>query len=93
MWIFQTQSASGSQHILAVCENDCPVEFLSKGQSDGDVKWSGVLKGIVENTAVRIDRLKLLFIATKVVRDGNVAKVNYSLHSDRAPGTLHFLSF
>ena len=65
---------------------------LSKEQSDVAGERSGVLKGIVENT-VRIARLKLLFIAAKVVKDSNVDKVKYSIHDDRTPAMLHFLKF
>jgi len=63
---------------------------LSQGQSAAE--RSGVLKGIVENT-VRIARLKLLFIAAKVVKDGNVDKVKYSIHDARTPAMLHVLKF
>jgi hypothetical protein len=65
---------------------------LSKAQSDVAGERSGVLKGIVENT-LRIARLKLLFIAAKVVKDGNVDKVKYSIHDARTPAMLHFLKF
>ncbi len=50
------------------------------------------LKGIVDNT-LRIARLKLLYIAAKVVIDSNVNKVKYSIHDARTPGMLHFLKF
>jgi len=53
---------------------------------------SGVLKGIVENT-LRIARLKLLFIAAKLVKDENRDKVKYSIHDARTPALLHFLGF
>jgi len=65
---------------------------LSKEQSDVAGERSGILKGIVENT-VRIARLKLLFIAAKVVKDSNVDKVKYSIHDARTPAMLHFLKF
>ena len=65
---------------------------LSKDRSDAVEEHSGVLKGIVENT-VRIARLKLLFIAAKVVKDGNVDKVKYSIHDTRTPAMLYFLKF
>ena len=65
---------------------------FSKEQSDDAGEHSGVLKGIVENT-VRIARLKLLFIAAKVVKDSNVDKVKYSIHDARTPAMLHFLKF
>jgi hypothetical protein len=51
---------------------------------------SKVMQGIVTNT-VRIARLKLLFIAAKVVKDGNRDKVKYSVHDARTPEMLSFL--
>ena len=50
------------------------------------------LQGIMNNT-IRIARLKLLFIAAKVVTDSNVDKVKYSIHDARTPAMLHFLKF
>ena len=46
------------------------------GQAGDGVKG---LQGIMNNT-IRIVRLKLLFIAAKVVTDSNVDKVKYSIH-------------
>jgi hypothetical protein len=48
------------------------------------------LKGIMANT-IRIARLKLLFIAAKVVKGGGADKVKYSIHDSRTPGMIHFL--
>jgi hypothetical protein len=50
------------------------------------------LNGIMTNT-VRIARLKLLFIAAKVVSAGNRDKVKYSIHDSRTPAMLNFLNF
>ena len=50
------------------------------------------LQGIMNNT-IRIARLKLLFIAAKVVKESNVDKVKYSIHDARTPAMLHFLNF
>jgi hypothetical protein len=50
------------------------------------------LKGIMTNT-VRIARLKLLFIAAKVVTHSGRDKIKYSIHDSRTPEVLHFLSF
>jgi len=50
------------------------------------------LKGIVNNT-LRIARLKLLFIAAKVVKDGNRDKVKYSIHDARTPAMFYLLKF
>jgi hypothetical protein len=50
------------------------------------------LKGIIKNT-VRIARLKLLFIAAKVVKDGNRDKVKYSIHDARTSAMFYLLQF
>jgi hypothetical protein len=50
------------------------------------------LQGIMNNT-IRIARLKLLFIAAKVVKESNVDKVKYSIHDARTPAMLRFLKF
>jgi hypothetical protein len=51
-----------------------------------------ILKGIMSNT-VRIARLKLLFIAAKVVKDGNRDKVKYSIHDARTAAMFSLLQF
>ncbi|MCG8701736.1 MAG: transposase, partial [Bacteroidales bacterium] len=48
------------------------------------------LKTIAANT-IRIARLKLLFIAAKVVKDQNRDKVKYSIHDARTPAMVGFL--
>jgi hypothetical protein len=50
------------------------------------------LAGIMNNT-IRIARLKLLFIAAKVVRESNVDKVKYSIYDARTPAMIKFLKF
>ena len=50
------------------------------------------LKTVASNT-IRIARLKLLFIAAKVVKDQNRDKVKYSIHDARTPAMIHFLDF
>ena len=50
------------------------------------------LQGILNNT-IRIARLKLLFIAAKVVSHSNRDKVRYSIHDARTPAMLNFLKF
>jgi len=65
---------------------------LSEDQSDDAFESSGAMKGIVENT-IRIARLKLLFIAAKVVKNGNVNKVKFSIHDARTPAMFHFLKY
>jgi hypothetical protein len=48
------------------------------------------LDSIASNT-IRIARLKLLFIAAKVVKDQNRDKVKYSIHDARTPIMIKFL--
>ena len=50
------------------------------------------LQGIMNNT-IRIARLKLLFIAAKVVKESNRHKVKYSIHDARTPSMLNFLKY
>jgi hypothetical protein len=50
------------------------------------------LQGIMNNT-IRIARLKLLFIAAKVVKESNRHKVKYSIHDARTASMLNFLKF
>ncbi len=50
------------------------------------------LKTVAYNT-IRIARLKLLYIAAKVVKDQNRDKVKYSIHDARTPAMIHFLNF
>lgn len=45
------------------------------------------------DATIRIARLKLLMIASKVVRDGNRTKVKYSIHDARTPALLRFFKF
>ena len=47
---------------------------------------------LMDNT-IRIARLKLLMIASKVVKDGNRNKVKYSIHDARTFGLLNFFKF
>ena len=49
-------------------------------------------EGLMTNT-IRIARLKLLFIAAKVVKNSNTNKVKYSIHDARAPAMMNFLKF
>jgi hypothetical protein len=50
------------------------------------------IQGIMNNT-IRIARLKLLFIAAKVVKESNVDKVKYSIHDSRTAAMINFLKF
>jgi hypothetical protein len=67
-------------------------QSLSPGHSKDRPSAGSHLKNIMANT-VRIARLKLLFIAAKVVKDGNRDKVKYSIHDARTPEMLCFLRF
>lgn len=57
-----------------------------------NIKKMPSLKTVAANT-IRIARLKLLFIAAKVVKDQNCDKVKYSIHDARTPAMIHFLNF
>ena len=57
-------------------------QSISDDRSQAAAAEGSALKGIMSNT-VRIARLKLLFIAAKVVKDGNRDKVKYSIHDSR----------
>lgn len=57
-----------------------------------DTKEKASLKTVVSNT-IRIARLKMLFIAAKVVKDQNRDKVKYSIHDARTPAMIRFLNF
>lgn len=66
----------------------------SIGKDELDTSYNPFLglKGIMNNT-IRIARLKLLYIAAKVVNNSNVDMVKYSIHDARTPGMLNFLKF
>ena len=61
-------------------------------EQEKDKKDTVSLKMVASNT-IRIARLKMLFIAAKVVRDQNRDKVKYSIHDARTPTMIHFLKF
>ncbi len=65
---------------------------LPAGRSHSAAADGSALKDIMSNT-VRIARLKLLFIAAKVVKDGNRDKVKYSIHDARTPAMFYLLQF
>jgi len=67
-------------------------QSVSGDRSEAAAADGSVLKGIMSNT-VRIARLKLLFIAAKVVKDGNRDKVKYSIHDARTPAMFYLLKF
>ena len=61
-------------------------------EQEKDKKDTVSLKMVASNT-IRIARLKMLFIAAKVVRDQNRDKVKYSIHDARTPTMIRFLKF
>jgi len=67
-------------------------QSMSADQSLPPTIGGRVLNGIMNNT-VRIARLKLLFIAAKLVKDGNRDKVKYSIHDNRTPAMFYLLQF
>ena len=67
-------------------------QSVSADRSQAAAADGSVLKGIMNNT-VRIARLKLLFIAAKVVKDGNRDKVEYSIHDARTPTMFYLLQY
>jgi hypothetical protein len=67
-------------------------QSVSDDRSQAAASEASALKGIMSNT-VRIARLKLLFIAAKVVKDGNRDKVKYSIHDARTPAVFYLLQF
>jgi hypothetical protein len=60
--------------------------------SIADTPHDRSLQAVVSHT-IRIARLKLLFIAAKVVRDSNRDKVKYSIHDVRTPVLISFLRY
>jgi len=62
---------------------------MSANSSTSDEKG---FKGVMTNT-IRIARLRLLFIASKVVKDSNRDKVKYSIHDTRTYPMMKFLKF
>ena len=53
---------------------------------------SAGLSGVMDNT-IRIARLKLLFIAGKLVSHANRYRLKYSIHDSLTLGLMHFLDF
>jgi hypothetical protein len=66
--------------------------LAAKSQESKNVQEKASLKTVASNT-IRIARLKMLFIAAKVVRDQNRDKVKYSVHEARTPAVIRFLKF
>ncbi|MEJ2109045.1 MAG: IS1380 family transposase, partial [Acidobacteriota bacterium] len=66
--------------------------LAAKSQESKKVQEKASLKTVASNT-IRIARLKMLFIAAKVVRVQNRDKVKYSEHEARTPAVMRFLKF
>jgi hypothetical protein len=66
--------------------------LAARSQENNNVKEKASLKTVASNT-IRIARLKMLFIAAKVVRVQNRDKVKYSVHEARTPAVIRFLKF
>jgi len=59
-------------------------DLCAKESQVGDAKFQGI-----QSNTIRIARLKLLFVAAKVIKDA----VKYSLYDTRTPALLNFYSF
>jgi hypothetical protein len=71
------------RYMKMIAQNSVAATYPSRGS---------ILKGIMTNTA-RIARLKLLFIAAKVVHHSNRDKIKYSIHDSRTPEMIYLLQF
>lgn len=65
---------------------------LKDQKSSDPASPENLFQGIKDNT-IRIARLKLLFIAAKVVSHGNRHQIKYSVHDTRMPVMQRFLKF
>ena len=63
-------------------------------KEDGEKKADSKCKTreIVDNT-IRIGRLKLLFISSKITGHSNARKIKYSQHDSRVSGFFKFLEY
>ena len=66
--------------------------LAAKSQESKNDQEQASLRTVASNT-IRIARLKMLFIAAKVVRVQNRDKVKYSVHEARTPAVMRFLKF
>jgi hypothetical protein len=63
-------------------------QMSAKRSTSGEKGFSDVM-----TNTIRIARLKLLFIAAKVVKDSNRDKVKYSIHDTRTSSMMKFLKY
>lgn len=68
------------------------MKILSQMSAKSSKSKPNGFNSLMTNT-IRIARLKLLFIAAKVVKDSNRDKVKYSIHDARTPPMMKFLKF
>jgi len=70
----------------------CHQQEVGKNHTgDGDAKEKEV-PAIVSNT-IRIARLKMLFLAAKIVDHANRQKIYYSIHDSRTSGLIDFMKY
>ncbi|MCP3922927.1 MAG: IS1380 family transposase [Desulfobacterales bacterium] len=77
IWRYLKLIAKSSIHQDDAETTDCAPEALQR----------------IDTNTIRIARLKLLFIAAKVVSGSNTNKVRYSIHDSRTSGLMSFLNF
>jgi hypothetical protein len=70
----------------------CHGALEQKGDSKEYAEPKCKTREIVDNT-IRIARLKLLFISSKITDHSNVTKVKYSRHDSRVSGFFRFLKY
>jgi hypothetical protein len=63
-------------------------QMSAKRSTSGETGFSDLM-----TNTIRIARLKLLFIAAKVVKDSNRDKVKYSIHDTRTSSMMKFLKY
>ncbi len=67
-------------------------EFERKEGGEKNVESRCKTREIVDNT-IRIARLKLLFISSKITGHSNAKKVKYTRHDSRVSGFFRFLEY
>ncbi len=68
-------------------------QCIAKKHGDTGTQVDTLGLGEIEDNTVRIARLKLLFIAAKIVFHGNHTTVRYSIQDTRTPGLLKLLGY
>lgn len=62
-------------------------------QSQSDKPVDRRTKITMPDHTIRIARLKMLFVAAKIIRHGNRNEVRYAMHDQRAAGLMDFLDY